>query len=376
MRITILMGAFLPVPPIMGGAVEKGWFALGQEFARAGHRVTQISRAVPQLPAFETIEGVKHIRIQGFDAPASLSWLKMLDLAYTLRAALAIPASDIIVTNTFWIPIVLRTRRRGNLYVHVARFPKGQMRFYKHAARLQTPSRSVAEAVIAEVPSVAAKVKAVPYPRPKPHAVETPQFSGRENTLLYVGRVHPEKGVHLLISAFAKLPSEIRSQWKLLIVGPSESRFGGGGDDYRAQLEQRAADAGGGVEFRGPIFDAAQLEREFRTASLFIYPSLAERGETFGLAPLEAMAHGCPVLVSDLGCFHDFIAHGSTGFIFNHRATDPVDELRTTLERALGDRSALERTGASGCRKSEEYSLEKVARQFLDDFEAVRASAA
>ena len=72
MKITIVMGAFLPVPPIMGGAVEKVWLALGQEFARAGHEVVQISRAVPQLPAAEMIEGVRHIRVPGFDAPASV----------------------------------------------------------------------------------------------------------------------------------------------------------------------------------------------------------------------------------------------------------------------------------------------------------------
>ena len=43
MKITIVLGAFFPVPPIMGGAVEKVWFALGQEFARRGHEVVQIS---------------------------------------------------------------------------------------------------------------------------------------------------------------------------------------------------------------------------------------------------------------------------------------------------------------------------------------------
>ncbi len=50
MRITIVLGAFFPVPPIMGGAVEKVWFALGQEFARRGHEVVQISRTHSTLP--------------------------------------------------------------------------------------------------------------------------------------------------------------------------------------------------------------------------------------------------------------------------------------------------------------------------------------
>jgi glycosyltransferase involved in cell wall biosynthesis len=216
------------------------------------------------------------------------------------------------------------------------------------------------------------KVKVVPNPRPTAHAQETPSFTDRERTLLYVGRLHPEKGVHLLIEAFAGLPIETRRGWKLVIVGPSESRFGGGGEGYRDQLERAAAQAEG-VEFRGAIFDAAELEREFRSAALFVYPSLAERGETFGLAPLEAMAHGCPALVSDLGCFHDFIADGRTGFIFNHRAADAVAELQTELTNLLADRSGLAVVGEAGYRKSEEYTAAEVARQFLDDFEAVIA---
>jgi glycosyltransferase involved in cell wall biosynthesis len=294
----------------------------------------------------------------------------MRDLVYSWRARGAIPPSDIILTNTFWLPILLRTAKRGSLYVHVARYPKGQMRFYKHAARLQTPSRPVADAVIAEVPSARAKVKVVPNPRPTTHVQGRPEFSGRNATLLYVGRLHPEKGLHLLIQAFAALPPAVRHNWKLLIVGPWESRFGGGGESYRAQLEQ-AASAAEAVVFRGAIFDAAELEREFRTAALFVYPSLAERGETFGLAPLEAMTQGCPALVSDLGCFHDFIADRRTGFIFNHRAADPVAELQRKLGELLADRSALAVVGEAGYRKSEEFSSAEVARQFLEDFQSV-----
>src|SRR5205085_11340423 len=85
-KIMIVMGAFLPVPPIMGGAVEKAWFALAQEFARRGHELMQISRATPGLPAEEVIAGVKHVRVSGYDTPGSLVWLKVLDLMYSRRA--------------------------------------------------------------------------------------------------------------------------------------------------------------------------------------------------------------------------------------------------------------------------------------------------
>jgi hypothetical protein len=86
MKITIVLGAFFPVPPLMGGAVEKVWFALSQEFVRLGHEVVQISRSHPDLPAAEEIEGVQHLRVRGHSQPRSILWLKWLDLLYSLRA--------------------------------------------------------------------------------------------------------------------------------------------------------------------------------------------------------------------------------------------------------------------------------------------------
>ena len=50
MKITILQGAFFPVPAIQGGAIEKAWEVLGQAFVAAGHNVTHISKRHPELP--------------------------------------------------------------------------------------------------------------------------------------------------------------------------------------------------------------------------------------------------------------------------------------------------------------------------------------
>jgi glycosyltransferase involved in cell wall biosynthesis len=368
MKITIVLGAFFPVPPIMGGAVEKGWFALAQEFVRRGHDVVQMSRAVPQFPKREMIAGVRHVRVRGFNAPRSLVWLKLLDLIYSLRVRFILPAADVIVTNTFWLPLLLRNSIRGKVYVHVARFPKGQMRFYANAARLQAPSQSVANAITAEAPSLANKVSVIPYPRPDDAPRdETPSISERENIILFVGRVHREKGVHLLVDAFSR--GKFR-QWKLVVVGPAESRLGGGGEDYLRDLNARNSESAN-VVWRGPLFDETELNRQYRAAKIFVYPSLAERGETFGLAPLEAMAHGCAVLVSDIGCFHDFIADGETGFFFDHRAPDPVATLQQKLGAMIADEASLARVAEAGRGRSKDYALDRVADRFLADFESL-----
>jgi glycosyltransferase involved in cell wall biosynthesis len=371
MKITIVLGAFFPVPPIMGGGVEKVWFSLAPEFAKRGHEVVMVSRKMPQLPREETIDGVKHLRADGFDTPGSLVWLKFLDLIYSIRAMSILSDADIIVTNTFWLPILLRNPKRGRVYVQVARYPKGQVRFYVRAARLQAPSRAVADAIEAEAPRLADKVSVIPNPVPAVPTSPAPVTS-RDKVVLFVGRVHPEKGVHVLIEAFANGVQSAFADWKLMIVGPNETKLGGGGEAYLASLQRAAAKAKKKVSFTGPIFDSAKLANIYRSARVFVYPSLSERGESFGLAPLEAMTHGCPVVVSDLACFKDFISDNETGFVFDHRAA-AVDSLGKKLESAIGDESLLAQVAEAGYRKSTEYSVERVADQFLFDFERVRA---
>jgi len=369
-KITIVLGAFFPVPPILGGAVEKVWFALGQEFARRGHDVVQISRAHPSLPKIEVISGVTHIRVSGFDQPRSIVSLKLLDLLYSLRVHSVLPKADILVTNTFWLPIVERTRQHGLLYVHVQRGPKGQMRWYAHVARLLAVSRAIAKAIIAQTPQLRAKVRVIP--NPVPFRIENSSDALRSNIILFVGRIHPEKGIELLSRAFLRLPPEISSSWKLKIVGPHETHLGGGGDNFLRAMQQLIMQSRGQVECLGPIFDEAELRTQYRSATIFAYPSVAETGEAFPVAPIEAMANGCVPFVSNLPCFRDYIEDGVTGFVFDHRGGDKAlaDRLATLL--SLG-RDELAKIGDVARAKASEFALEPVAQRYLDDFASLLA---
>src|SRR5207302_5738214 len=338
MKITIVLGAFFPVPPTMGGGVEKVWFTLAPEFVKRGHEVVMISRKTSDLPREEMIDGVKHLRVDGWDTPRSLFWLKFLDLIYSIRTMPMLPEADIIVSNTFWLPMLLRDPKRGKVFVHVGRYPKGQMRFYGRAARLQAPSHAIAEKIAREAPRLADKVTTIPYPVTTPRIPQTqPSFLERDKIILFVGRIHPEKGVHVLIEAFVSGAQSAFADWKLMIVGPTETKLGGGGEPYLASLQRSAEEAKGQVDFAGPVFDSAKLADAYRSARLFIYPSLSERGESFGLAPLEAMTHGCAALVSNLECFHAVIRDNENGFIFDHRAQPVAETLRAQIDRLVVD---------------------------------------
>jgi glycosyltransferase involved in cell wall biosynthesis len=116
------------------------------------------------------------------------------------------------------------------------------------------------------------------------------------------------------------------------------------------------------------VFDENRLIQHYNNASIFVYPSLAERGETFGLAVLEAMAAGCAPLVSDLACFRDFLRAEVNGQVFNHRAADPAGALAAALASMLRDRESTARIRQAAWFTARDFTLPKIASQFLMDF--------
>ena len=369
MRITIVQGAFLPVPTLRGGAVEKIWFELGKHFSRQGHSVCHLSRRFPGLPPQEVIEDVRHLRLRGYDTPVNGLLLKLLDLLYSIRALRALPPADILITNTFWLPILAaRSQQRlGRIVVDVQRMPKGQMRYYRRAACLRANSSAVAQAIAAESPHLAGRIRTIANPLP----FLPPQFARAEQeaVILYCGRLHPEKGISVLIEAFSLACERGLSGWTLRLVGPADTAAGGGGLGWLEGLLSAPQAAGLAIEWLGPIYGEQELLQHYQQAALFVYPSLAERGETFGLAPLEAMACGAVPIVSDLACFRDFISPGVNGLVFNHRVADPSAQLAQEILTIASDphRRCAMAEAALAVRQSHHSAT--IAHLFLDFFD-------
>jgi glycosyltransferase involved in cell wall biosynthesis len=367
MRITIVLGPFLPVPPVLGGAVEKVHLLLARAYKAAGHDVTLVSRQYGDFPHEEIVDGIRHIRVPSFDRSGSLATNLILDLRYALGVRHRLPQSDVTVTNSFFLPIVLSRRKAGKIYVHVARFPKRQMALYFRADRLQAISQAVAQAIIEQSPFLAKKVVSIGYPIPDAYFCSAAR--PRERTLLFVGRIAREKGIHLLLKAvLAMRGAFIASGWTLRIVGPHDIVQGGDGVGYLDELRALAAPLGAACQFVGPIFDEQALIREYQSASIFAYPSLAETGEAFGLAPLEAMAAGCAVIVSDLRCFDDFVEHDRTGLRFDHRGSSAESDLVSQLSRLITQQDLLERIATAGNLAAHGFRTETIAASMLDDF--------
>jgi glycosyltransferase involved in cell wall biosynthesis len=376
MRITIVIGPFYPIPPVLGGAVEKVHLLLAGAYRAAGHDVTIISRRYKDFATDEVLDGIRHIRIRSADRSSSLTVNLVLDLCYALRVACALPPADVTITNAFFLPLVLPHRVAGRIYVQVGRYPKRQMFLYVRAERLQAVSHAVAQAIRRQAPWLKHKIAVIPYAIPD--AYFAPRDDGvRKPIVLYVGRIAREKGIELLIQAFATLrrrPDAITSmRWTLRIVGPHAVSQGGDGSEYLKELRALAHRCGVGCEFAGPIFGQDALIREYRRGAIFVYPSLAETGEALPLAPLEAMATGCATIVSDLRCFDDYIEDGVTGLRFDHRDVDPAGALAVQLGRLIVNPQFQHRVAAAGHGMAENFRTSAIARRMLDDFASLLA---
>jgi glycosyltransferase involved in cell wall biosynthesis len=172
--------------------------------------------------------------------------------------------------------------------------------------------------------------------------------------VLFIGRLTPHKGVDRLIAA---LPPGAR----LTVVGSAGHDPSLPERDYPLLLRRLAA--GREVEFLGPIPDDA-LPAHYRRAAVLALPSVHRTcygreirvSELLGLAVLEAMMSGTPVVASRLGGLVEVVQHGVTGFLVE---PGDVAELRERLAELLADPSLAGRLG----RNARELALERFTWQ-------------
>lgn len=368
MKITILHGAFFPVPALRGGAIGKAWHGLGQVFASKGHQVTHVSRKCDGLAEEERNGNVQHLRVAGFNSVNNPYLLKLKEFFYVLRAKKVLPQADILVTHAFWAPLLLPKLKFGRIYVHVGRYPKGQLKYYRNAGCFQVPTKAIRAAVKKEIPKSRQMISVLPYPLNWKVDFET-DYLKRDLKIFYLGRVHPEKGVAELIEAFNNIPINIRRDWKLSIRGPWRTEQGGGGKKFINQLKKMTSERNASIELLDPVFSESKLKDELRSARIFAYPSLAERGETFGLSVLEAMSCGCVPIVSALQCFKDLVENNKNGYVFNHKSTHPDDSLISVLSKAMQFEANNITLSNEARIKSKKFEVEEVSQNYLDDFE-------
>jgi glycosyltransferase involved in cell wall biosynthesis len=199
----------------------------------------------------------------------------------------------------------------------------------------------------------------------KGHATETDKkfiaerYQVNYPFVLYSGNIKPHKNIVRLIEAFSALKAELKKtdeypNLKLIIIGDEVSKH----PDLRRTVIKSGVQQD--VRFLGFI-PIEELGIFYDVAKVFAFPSLYEG---FGLPPLEALAHGTPVVVSNTSSLPEVV--GSAAILVN---PENVFDIMHGLHTALVDQEVREGMKSRGPIQAKQFSWEGSARKLLAMYE-------
>ena len=259
------------------------------------------------------------------------------------------PEADAVIAESFGAYMLALRHSRTLTYVHTLRsqYLDGSRR-PDLVARRRLDNAAIGSAARLYTNSAysAARTRAL-YDREAtvlPPGVEERYFTSPATVgtyALYVGRLAPEKGLDRLFSWSRDLPVE-------LVVA------GDGDPAYVARLKAIAPPR---TRFTGPALGSS-LDRLYTGCRYLVF---LPHGEEFGLAALEAMAAGKPVVAAREGALPELVTHGKTGFLVND-----AEGLRAATAQLLQDDTLCLRLGERGREVAGRYTW----RRFAEGIEA------
>ncbi|MEK9967989.1 MAG: glycosyltransferase, partial [Ferrovibrio sp.] len=351
---------FLIADLAMGGA-QRVLSLIAGDLARRGFRVTVVTLAreplVVRLP-----ESVTLVRLDLANTSkgilSSLYWNLRRILA--VRQALLRTRSHTVVSligTTNILAVLASLKAPWRLVISERNDPNRQSLgrgwdrlrriCYRHADLVTTNSAVIRDGMAQWIPTAKLALLRNPLP-PQAFPALVPQHS-RQQVILAVGRLHPQKGFDILLRAFARLHTEMPS-WRLVFAGtgPLETKLRSQAEDLGIS---QAVDWLGHVENLTPVY---------ARSAIFALPS---RHEGTPNALLEAMAAGCTCIVSDTsGGALELIAHSENGLIV--RSEDPM-ALGEALGTLCADGDLRDRLGQNARKTAERHNLDSVTQEWL-----------
>lgn len=169
------------------------------------------------------------------------------------------------------------------------------------------------------------------------------EHTGRERILVHTSNFRPVKRISDVVKIFALVQKQIPTRLLLIGDGPERSRV---------EDEVRAAGLNENVRFLGKL---ETFEDILQQSDVFLLPS---ESESFGLAALEAMACGIPVVASRAGGIPEVVVHGKTGFLSD---VGDVQDMANNVLTILNDSTLAE----SMCRESRKRAVDTFAMEHL-----------
>lgn len=351
MKIAILVNLF---PPKWLAGTEIATYNLAEHLAKRGHEIHVITSHDEGLPNFDYENGFSvhrlawpKIRIIGV-----LSfWLKIfLEIRLIKPDAVQVQALNIGVPAIFTkkilkIPYVV-WGRGSDVYL--------PGRFTRITSK---PILRNADAVLALTEDMRQKMKRIVDREifVVPNGINLEQFNDGSSTIvkednvktiLFVGRLHPVKGVQYLIRAMENVLEEIPDV-KLVLVGDGEDR---------ARLETLSVQLGiqKSVQFVG-IVPHEKVHTFMQQADIFVLPSLSEG---FPGVILEAMACGLPVVATRVGGVVYIVKDGSNGYLID---TMNQKQIAKVLLKLLQDKRLRKEMSDNNRKEARRYRWDAVA---------------
>jgi glycosyltransferase involved in cell wall biosynthesis len=256
-------------------------------------------------------------------------------------------------------PVVL-TYHSGSLVKGGAREIDTVLRGYERYVLPRVFARADALVAVSST-SLAARV---PGSRTIPPGVDTDVFTPAavptgSPTVLYVGRIERSsawKGIGVLLRAFVGIAERLPSA-RLELVGDGDAV-----DGFRRQAAALGIDDR--VDFRG-VLSGAELVGAYRRASVVALPSLTD-AESFGMALVEAMSCGRPVVGSRVGGIPEVVTDGQDGLLV---PPDDAASLAAACLRVLTDPGLADRLGRAGRQTAlSRFSWSRQLPAYLDLF--------
>jgi len=168
--------------------------------------------------------------------------------------------------------------------------------------------------------------------------------------LLYVGRLVPEKNLSLLFGLLAHLKENSRRDFRLLVAGEGIER-----QRWEQEMGQHLP---AHVRFLGHVTDKNALADLYANSDLFVHPN---PHEPFGIAPLEAMASGLPLIAPNSGGVTSYANDGNAWL-----AEPTIEQFAAAVEQAFPDNYEKALRVTAALQTAQQYDWKTVASSFLD----------
>jgi glycosyltransferase involved in cell wall biosynthesis len=183
------------------------------------------------------------------------------------------------------------------------------------------------------------------------------KIQNSKKTILFLSRIHPKKGIEILIEAWTKIEKQLRNEWVIKIAG-------NGNEKYIVHLNKLISESKleNEIKIIGPKFGEEKIT-VYRQADIFVLPTYSEN---FGIVVAEALACGVPVITTKGAPWEELNTHNAGWWI--DIGVEPLAKALTeAMQLSDNERKQM---GLNGRKLVEEnYSIESVAKKMIQLYE-------